>query len=110
MKKISGFLLLLPLLLLAGCFNGPPLITGDYSRIEIAKDGELVFETDDARDIEEAIEAINSGRREETHEWELPEPIGTVSFQGADEGLSLALFEDGVTVNEYFVFVDFDFD
>lgn len=109
MKKIRIFLLL-PFFLLSGCFAGPPLLTENYSRMEVVKDGELFFETENADEIEQAVNTINNGRREETHEWELPEPLGTLTFQGKDEGATLVLFESGVTVDEYFVYMEFDFD
>lgn len=111
MKNISRIAALgLLLFLLGGCFNGPPLITGEYSRMEAERDGALLFETADAREIEEAIDAINSGRREETHEWELPEPEGTLTFSNAEEDLVLALFDGGVTIDEYFIYVELDLD
>lgn len=111
MKNISRIAALgLLLFLLGGCFNGPPLITGEYSRMEAAKDGVPFFETEDSREIEEAIDAINSGRREETHEWELPEPEGTLTFSNAEEDLVLALFDGGVTIDEYFIYVELDLD
>lgn len=109
MKKFRGFLLL-SFFLLSGCFAGPPLLTEDHSRMEVVKDSALFFETEDADEIEQAVDAINKGRREETHEWELPEPLGTLTFYAEDEGTTLMLFEDGVTFNEFFVYTEFDFD
>lgn len=109
MKKIHGFLLL-PFFLLSGCFAGPPLLTEDYSRMKVVKDGELFFDTEDVDEIEQAVAAINNGRREETHEWELPEPLGTLAFHSKDEDVTLMLFESGVTFNEFFVYAEFDFD
>ncbi|MFD1861384.1 hypothetical protein [Planococcus chinensis] len=109
MKNISRIAALgLPLFLLSGCFNAPSLITEEYSRMEAERDDALLFETGDSREIEEAIDAINSGRREETHEWELPEPEGTLTFSNAKEELVLTLFDDGETIDEYFVYVELD--
>ena len=110
MKKIILYTLLLLVLLplLSGC-NGPLLLEGEYSRMEITQGGELVHETSEAREIEAFVDLINNANREETHTWELPEPIGTLSFHGDSEGITLPLYEGGVGVDEYFVEVDFDF-
>lgn len=110
MKKMMLYLLLLliPALLLAGC-NGPPLLKGDYSGIEIIKHGELVYQTTDIREIKEFVDMINRSKREETQTWELPEPVGTLTFQRDSEEITLPLYEEGVAINEYFVEVSFDF-
>lgn len=110
MKKMMLYLILLliPALLLAGC-NGPPLLKDDYSGLEIIKNGELVYKTTDVREIKEIVDMINRSKREETQTWELPEPVGTLTFQRDSEEIILPLYEEGVAINEYFVEVSFDF-
>ena len=110
MKNIILYALLLLVLLplLSGC-NGRPLLEGEYSRVEIIQGSELVHEASEAREIEAFVDLINNSNRQETHTWELPEPIGTLSFHGDSEGITLPLYEGGVGVNEYFVEVNFDF-
>lgn len=110
MKKTILYTLMLVILLplLAGC-NGPPLLKGDYSGMEIIKHGELVYKTNDVRETKELVDMINRSKREETNTWELPEPVGTLTFHRESEEITLPLYEEGVVINEYFVYASFDF-
>lgn len=103
-----ALMLLIFLPLLAGC-NGPPLLKGDYSGMEIIKQGELVYKTTDVRETKELVDMINRSKREETHTWELPEPVGTLTFHRESEEITLPLYEEGVVINEYFIYASFDF-
>lgn len=40
----------------------------------------------------------------------LPEPEGTFTFSGVENEVMVTLFDGGVTVDEYFVYVEFDWD
>jgi hypothetical protein len=40
----------------------------------------------------------------------LPEPETTFTFSGAEDEVMVTLFDGGVTVDEYFVYVEFDWD
>ncbi len=107
---VYGVSIVFLLFLLSGCSESP-LLSGDYVRMEVVKGDTLVYETDEAPEIEKAVKRINGSPREETHTWELPEPIGAVALYSDTDskGITLPLFEDGVLVNGYFVKATFDF-
>ncbi len=109
---VFGVSIVLLLSVLTSC-NESPLLVGDYVRMEVVKGATLVHETTQAPEIEKAIKRINGSPREETHTWELPEPIGAIGFysdgDSDSDGTILPLFENGVLVDGYFVEVEFDF-
>ncbi|AQQ53126.1 hypothetical protein [Planococcus lenghuensis] len=109
-KKSSLAAMILIGVFLSGCSMLPPLITEDFSRLEVALGNELVIETEDPGRIQEVIQAINSSRRDETYTWELPEPIGHITFWQGGEVLELPLYEEGgVTLDQYFIYAELDF-
>lgn len=111
MKRIiTSIILISQIFLLVSCNIGLRLITENYSIMKVYKKEELVFKTDDSDVIEETIKKINRSRRDSTRLWEIPESIGEIRLIQADKELILPLYEDGgITIDEYYVFTDFNF-
>ncbi|WP_160162352.1 hypothetical protein [Oceanobacillus iheyensis] len=57
------------------------------------------------------MDQINASRRDLTHDWEIPKPIGEVIFSNEKYKRSFHLYKNGeVSVETYFIYTEFEFE
>ncbi|TFB13033.1 hypothetical protein E3U55_16775 [Filobacillus milosensis] len=110
MKRIITFSTIFCFSLILSSCNKEPLITEEYSIMQVYIEGQIVLETENKENIGEVIKKINTESRETTHEMSLPDPIGKIVFKNNKQNLTAYLYGSGnVTVDVYIVDTGFEF-
>ncbi|WP_054754819.1 hypothetical protein [Piscibacillus salipiscarius] len=84
MKRIVILMTLSLSIIISGC-SKEPLITEEYSVMQVYMDEKLIYETKDQEEIDDAIHQINTESRETTYEMSLLEPDGKIIFKNNQE-------------------------